>query len=453
MRAQRFTVCLTGDVMTRRGIDQILPHPSEPRLHEPHLRDAREYVWLAELANGPIAQPAPFTWPWGEALVELERRAPHARVVNLETSITRNANPWRGKEIHYRMHPGNVACLSAARIDVCALANNHAMDYGRAGLVETLDVLRAVGIGVAGAGRTLAEARAPAIVPLGRDRRLLVFALGSPTSGVPEEWAATEERPGIDVLSSLSDSAARAIVERIRRTRRPGDLVIASIHWGSNWGWAVEPEMVRFAHHLVDGGVDVVHGHSSHHARPVEIYDGRLIVYGPGDLIDDYEGIAGDEQFRGDLRTLVFAELSASTGELEGLELVPLRARRMTLERASAEDQAWLAATLAHVAEPFGTRFAVVDGALRLLARPAQQRRVEEEVGHMAEGEWGHCRHCRFFASPARLPLGDEEAACEHPTLSQFHLRVFGASGCDGYELRPGLAAREEGEERPGLVT
>jgi poly-gamma-glutamate synthesis protein (capsule biosynthesis protein) len=456
MSSQRYTICLCGDVMTGRGVDQILPHPSEPRLHEPSLRDAREYVWLAELANGPIPQPAPFTWPWGAALVELERRAPHARVINLETSVTRSANPWRNKDIHYRMHPGNVACLSAAGVDVCVLANNHAMDYGRAGLVETLDVLRDAGIGVAGAGRTLAEARAPAIVPLPFGRRLLVFAFGSPTSGVPDDWEATGERPGVDVLRSLSDATARAIVERIRRTRRPGDLVIASIHWGSNWGWEVEPEQVRFAHHLVDGGVDLVHGHSSHHPRPLEVYDGRLILYGCGDLINDYEGISGEERYRSELRLLYFAELSASTGALETVELVPLRARRMTLEEATAEERAWVASMLERAGEPFGTRVRPVDGALRLereVARPTQPIVREEEVAHMATREWGHCRHCRFFGSPARMPLDGEEASCEHPTLSQFQLRVFGASGCNGYELRPGLTEREQAEEQPGLVT
>jgi hypothetical protein len=68
----------------------------------------------------------------------------------------------------------------------------------------------------------------------------------------------------------------------------------------------------------------------------------------------------------------------------------------------------------------------------------------------MSDRAWGHCRHCKFFASPSRMPLEDEEAACQHSELSKFELRVFGASGCNGFELRPGLA---ESEERPGLLT
>lgn len=62
----------------------------------------------------------------------------------------------------------------------------------------------------------------------------------------------------------------------------------------------------------------------------------------------------------------------------------------------------------------------------------------------MADGKWGHCRSCRYFASPARIPLGTEEARCMHSELSKFELTVFGACGCNGWELRPGLSKVEE---------
>jgi poly-gamma-glutamate synthesis protein (capsule biosynthesis protein) len=365
---ERIIVFLCGDVMTGRGVDQILPHPSDPQLHEPYVRDAREYVWLAEQANGPMPQPASFAYVWGEALAELERRRPDARIVNLETSITRHDHPWRGKDVHYRMHPANIACLTDARLDVCLLANNHALDYGRAGLLETLDALHDARIRVAGAGRTLAAARAPACILLPGGGRLLVFAFGSPTSGVPHEWSATDARPGVEYLRSLSDSTARAILERIRATCAPHDRVIVSLHWGSNWGWEVDDEQIRFAHRLIDGGVDLVCGHSSHHPRPIELYEGRLILYGCGDFIDDYEGISGHKEFRDDLRLMYFATLSASTGALEALETVPLHVRRMTLEHASLDDRLWLSATLDRIGQPFGSEFELHDETLRLRA-------------------------------------------------------------------------------------
>src|SRR3990170_848723 len=167
---------LCGDIMTGRGIDQILPHPSRPQLFEPYVRSARDYVRLAERTCGALKPPVDFSYIWGDALAELERMAPDARIVNLETSVTASDEAWPDKGIHYRMHPANVPCLSAARIDCCVLANNHVMDWGRRGLAETLDTLHRAGLLTAGAGRPLARAAAPATVPVADKGRVRVFA-------------------------------------------------------------------------------------------------------------------------------------------------------------------------------------------------------------------------------------------------------------------------------------
>ena len=103
--------------------------------------------------------------------------------------------------------------------------------------------------------------------------------------------------------------------------REPGDVVVASIHWGSNWGYDVPATHTDFAHRLIDAGVDVVHGHSSHHPRPIEVYQGKLILYGCGDLIDDYEGIGGYQKYRDDLRLLYFATVSPGTGRMAACEV------------------------------------------------------------------------------------------------------------------------------------
>ncbi len=87
------TLLACGDVMPGRGIDQILPHPGDPELREDCASDANAYVRLGVHANGPIPRPA-FCWPWGDAL-----------------PVIRDAAP-----------------------DVCALANNHVLDFGDRGL-------------------------------------------------------------------------------------------------------------------------------------------------------------------------------------------------------------------------------------------------------------------------------------------------------------------------------
>ncbi len=354
--------------MTGRGIDQILPHPSSPELHEDFVRDARDYVRLAERRSGWIPTPVTPEYIWGAALAELERRAPDARIVNLETSITQS-DDWVDKGINYRMHPENVACLTAARIDACALANNHVLDYGYAGLLETLDVLDRAGCAHAGAGRTLSEARRPARLPL-RSGTLLVFSVGTPSSGIPESWAAGETRPGVDLLPEVSASTAEQLVARIRREKRPGDLAVVSVHWGPNWGYELPRAWVEFAHRLIDGGVDLVHGHSSHHARAIEVYEGRLVLYGCGDFITDYEGIEGYEVFRGDLAPMYFATLEPRSGRLLELRIRVMQARKLRLEPASASDVCWLEASLSALSAELGTRFERAgDGTILLAGR------------------------------------------------------------------------------------
>ncbi len=96
------------------------------------------------------------------------------------------------------MSPENAACLSAAYVDCCTLANNHVLDWGRAGLLETLDCLTRLGVKMAGAGRDIDEARSPAILEPQPKVRVLVFSFATPTSGVPASWAAHCNSPGVD---------------------------------------------------------------------------------------------------------------------------------------------------------------------------------------------------------------------------------------------------------------
>ena len=281
---------LCGDVMLGRGVDQILPHAGDPRLRERSVRDARIYVDLAAEVNGRFSQPVDWSWPWGDALQLLAEAGCDARIINLETSITTSNEFARGKAVNYRMHPANVPAVEVVQPDVCLLANNHVLDFGRRGLLETLDVLAAAGLRVAGAGRSLYDAQSPAVVLTpSSGGRVVVFAFGTPSSGIPSDWAARRDRPGVHVIASLADAAADELCRRATNVRQPGDLVVVSVHWGSNWGYEVEADQIRFAHRIIDGGVDVVHGHSSHHPRPIEAYRGKLILYGCGDLIDDYE--------------------------------------------------------------------------------------------------------------------------------------------------------------------
>lgn len=367
------TVFLCGDVMLGRGIDQALPYSNLPHLHEDFVKDARDYITLAERANGPFHRPLGFGDVWGEALAELERVAPHVRLINLETSLTTREDAWPEKGIHYRMHPRNVPCLTAARVDCCALANNHVLDWGREGLRETLATLHGAGIATAGAGETREEAERPAVLAAPGPGRVLVFSFGTHGSGIPPEWAAEVDTPGVDLLPALSWATVRRIRERVRAVKRAGDLVIASIHWGGNWGYGVPPEQRAFAHALIDmAGVDLVHGHSSHHPRGIEVHREHLILYGCGDFLNDYEGIRGHEGYRGDLTLMYFATLEPTSGRLQALRLTPMQLRHFRAHRASRSDTAWLGGVLSREGQSLGTEVVPeADGTLTLHWRRA----------------------------------------------------------------------------------
>jgi poly-gamma-glutamate capsule biosynthesis protein CapA/YwtB (metallophosphatase superfamily) len=351
------TVLLGGDVMLGRGVDQILAHPGEPALREPYVRDARRYVDLAERIHGAIPRPVDWKWPWGEALAILDDIAPDVRLVNLETTITADGEYAPGKAIHYRMHPANLSALTALEPDVCALANNHILDFGHRGLTDTVAALTRTGIQGIGAGPDLATARRPAIVASRSAGRVLIVSVATKSSGVPESWAARRDRAGVWLIRDPAEhDAADEVVAALLARKRSSDVAVVSVHWGSNWGYAVAPSEIQFAHRLVDGGVDIVHGHSSHHPRPIEIYRGRPILYGCGDVIDDYEGIGGHESFRSDLRLLYLASTDLASGELVSLQMIPLRVRQMRLQRAAQADAAWLCTTIEHTSRRFRTR-------------------------------------------------------------------------------------------------
>jgi poly-gamma-glutamate capsule biosynthesis protein CapA/YwtB (metallophosphatase superfamily) len=353
----RITLFLCGDVMTGRGIDQVLPHAGDPVLYEPSMHSAVGYVELAETANGPMAKPVDFAYIWGEALQALERVAPDVRIINLETSVTASDDYWRGKGINYRMHPQNIPCITAARIDCCSLANNHVLDWGYAGLAETLKTLHGINVKSAGAGRNEQEAQQPAIMEIPGKGRVLVFACGTETSGIPRSWGAAPDRPGMNLLPDLSERTIRQFKENVYQVKRHGDLAVASIHWGYNWGYAIPREHILFAHSLIEeAGVDVVHGHSSHHVQGIEVYKGRPIIYGCGDFLNDYEGIGGYGQFRDDLALMYFVSMELSSGRLVDLHMVPMQIKHFSLSRVSNEDALWLKEVFNREGLQFGTR-------------------------------------------------------------------------------------------------
>lgn len=355
-KSRNLTLFLAGDVMTGRGIDQALPQSVDPVLYETYIKDARNYLWLAEQENGPVDVPVSYDYIWGDALRVWEENAPDMKLINLETSITTHPGPWPGKGINYRMHPGNVRVLTAAGIDHCSLANNHTLDWGRKGLEQTMESLENAGIRFSGAGGDEKEAAEGSVMET-ENGRVLVFSFGLPDSGIPAMWAAQPGLSGINFLPAMGEKEIQQILSKVNPLKKKEDIVVFSVHWGDNWGYAIPYSRREFAHRLIDeGGADIIYGHSSHHPLGIEVYKEKLIIYGAGDFINDYEGISGHRQYRGELTLMYFPQIKAAGGELKSLKLVPMEMKKFRLNRVSRNDALWLQEMLNSEGEPLGTK-------------------------------------------------------------------------------------------------
>lgn len=269
---------------------------------------------------------------------------------NLECCLSTRGERFPERAYYFRGDPAwAVPALSAGNIRFTALANNHAMDFGELALLDTIDVLSAEGIAVAGAGETPAVARAPATFSVGTvDVAVVSFA------DHYDVYGATDDRPGIFfVRTDREDPETQRVVrEALERARsHEPDLLVASVHWGPNWVERPSDQLVAFGHWLVDLGVDLVHGHSAHVVQAIEQYRDGVILHDTGDLVDDF-GIKDD--LHND-RSYLF-EVTLTGGELESIRLVPI-AIDDGVSRAGEDEAAWLRETMRKRSEPFETTY------------------------------------------------------------------------------------------------
>ena len=222
------TLFLCGDVMTGRGVDRVLPQPSDPILHESYVPSATEYVELAEKASGPIPKPVAFSYIWGDAAVELDRIAPTARIVNLETSITTSGDD-DAKGINNRMQH------ALPRRSQDRLLRAREQSRARLRIRRTGRDSRRLAQRGHPDGRSRTESdrgQAAGSHPANRSPRTR-SRLAMTDSGAPPDWAATDTRSGIALLLGPLDAGVTRIAETIRAVKQPGDIVILSPRTGA----------------------------------------------------------------------------------------------------------------------------------------------------------------------------------------------------------------------------
>lgn len=315
-------ICLGGDVMLGRGVDE----------------------WLLAAGRSPFTAIAPY-WQGADLVA-----------VNLECAITGQDTWYQGppKAFYFRARPVAATFLAEAGVGVVTLANNHALDAGEPGLIDTLRLLDAAGIAHAGAGRDLAEASRPA-VRLAAGKRVAVLSY----CDHQEDFAAGPQQPGIRYLDLGAPETLSALAADIREARVIADHVLVAFHWQANWAPVVEPLYRRVAHHCLESGAILVWGHSPHHFQGIEWVDGKAILYSTGDLVDDY---AIHPAFRND-RQLLFS-LDLDDRGVSRIEVHPIEIREAAPRPPRPAPAAWIQATFTRYCADLGTPVRVEGEAL-----------------------------------------------------------------------------------------
>lgn len=243
---EELTLLFVGDIMLDRGIKEVVEKKGGGDYHFPF------------------------------AFVQDEISRADAAFGNLEGPMSSRGERL-GSEYSFRMDLFGTGALSDVGFDALSLANNHAGDYGRDALEDTLVYLTTVGILPVGAGWDKIDAYAPKILQKnGKKIAFLAF------SDVGPVWLEAQEN-----VSGIALADRKLIMDAIRQARAKADILIVSFHFGEEYRKEPTDRQKELARSVIDAGALLVVGHHPHVAEPVERYNGGIIAYSLGNFIFD----------------------------------------------------------------------------------------------------------------------------------------------------------------------
>lgn len=247
-------------------------------------------------------------YPW--QMVKTYFQNDHISIGNLETSITNKGSKWPNKQFNFRSDPSNLKAMEVAGMDILALANNHILDYGYDGLLDTIKHIDSTGIKRVGAGKNKEDAMKAVIL----ERQGIKIGVLSASRVVPDvKWYAGEKSPG---LVGAYDGHIDGLLKEIEKTKKQVDLLILSIHWGIEKNPQPKDKDILLAKRLIDGGVDIIMGHHPHVLQGIEIYKGKPIFYSLGNFVFGSQG---------ELTTnTMIAQVNLIDGKMDNIEIIPL---------------------------------------------------------------------------------------------------------------------------------
>lgn len=310
-------------------------------------------VMLGRLVNEYLKRQRNKSIVWGNTLPILKNS--DLTFINLECAITRETSPGKKDTpvFFFRSDPENIQALTKADVDFCCLANNHVLDFGERGLLQTLEFLKRAGIYYSGAGENLDEAQSPAEISI-KNLKIKVFSFTDNEKG----WRATRRKPGINYIPiDLRNRDAKLLFETVEKAKKEGYLVVVSTHWGPNMLRFPLDSHIEFAHKLIDSGCDIIHGHSSHVFQPVEIYKKKVIFYDCGEMLDDY---AVDPLLRND-ESFIF-EVYLKNKAVTKVVLTPIIIDNLQVNLAKGNLSVSICQKMINLCNSFETEAVVKDG-------------------------------------------------------------------------------------------
>ena len=208
-------------------------------------------------------------------------------IANLEGALTERGEPWP-KTYNFRTPPRFAPGLATAGFDVVSLANNHTLDYGATGLLDTIAALDAAGVHQAGAGANATLARAPAVVETAAGRLAVLAYAATPDEGggfSVRQWIADGDSPG------LAYGTPDAIASDVRAAKLAADFVIVMVHAGDEYVNAPNATQRALVEAALDAGADAYIGHHAHVVQPVELRGNQLVAWGLGNFIFDLDSV------------------------------------------------------------------------------------------------------------------------------------------------------------------
>ena len=160
-------------------------------------------------------------------------------------------------------------------------------------------------------------------------------------------WKAEKNKPGTHYIK-VGD--IETVKKDLKSLRSQVDIVIATIHWGPNMQQYPSKEFIKFAHGMIDAGVDIIHGHSSHVFQGIEVYNNKLIMYDTGDFIDDY---AVDPKLRNDQS--IFVQIKLNKSGIKKVIVTPILIDDMQVNKATGKDVQEITQRLAHLSQQLDT--------------------------------------------------------------------------------------------------